>query len=172
MNKSLIAGTIAIGLVASLWQILSSLYASSSLGSQFPLTGLAVSGFFGWTTFYAIGGKKSFFFKGISTNLSGIFWGIAFVLLMLLFPKTGLGLYIGLAIAGFISAGMMVFQAHIKIFSFVPAAFIGCTTFFAVGGSITVPVIATAVIGLILGNLLGVLSSEFSVILEKDKIKK
>lgn len=171
MKKSLIAGTIGVGLVASLWQILSALYASTPMNEQFPLIGLAVSGFLGWTTFYAMGGKKTLFLSGILTNISGVFWGIIFVLIMFLFPQNGIPFYVGLAIAGFVSAGMMVFQAHVKLLNFVPAAFIGCTTFFAVGGTLTLPVVTTAILGLVLGNCLGILSTELTMMFEHKRTK-
>lgn len=170
MKKSLIAASIAIGAVAALWQIVSQLYIHH-LDSFLPLTGLAVAGFFGWTTFYAMGGKVKQCHQGILTNLSGVFWGVVLVLILMLFPTTGIGLYIGLAIAGFISAGMMVFQAHLKWLSFIPAAFIGCTTFFALGGTITISVILTAVFGLSIGNGLGILSVYLTNRLERTRKK-
>ena len=155
-NKGLIGVSISVGILAGIWIMLEVIY--GGLGIQEPLNfkGVGTAGFLGWATFYAAGGKNAGFKSGLATNLTGVFWGIVIVLIWTLVGAYSnyLGAFVGVAIG----AGGMCFQAHVKQLGFIPGAFIGASTFFALGAAITTPVILPTVVGLIIGLSLGWLS--------------
>lgn len=158
LDKFLVAVTISIFLLAGGWIFLETLYGQMNTG--FALPGVGVAGFLGWATFYAAGSGKEGLAKGIPANLSGVFWGIVIILLWdKVFAFSLLGAFLAV---GF-GAGMMCFQAHHKHLGFIPGAFIGCSTFFALGASITSMTIVPAVIGLLCGLFLGYISEQFAL---------
>jgi hypothetical protein len=159
LNKFLLAVSLSVGVLAGLWQVLVQLY--PTIVSSFPLAGVGVAGFLGWATFYAAGGKKEGFLKGTAANLTGILWGVVIVVIWNLFNFNNLGAFIAVGIG----AGMMCFQAHIKALSFIPGAFIGASTFFALGATITGAVLWPAAIGLVLGLAAGWLSETVAIFL-------
>ncbi len=159
LNKFLLAVAISVGVLAGLFQVLVQVY--PTVVASFPLAGIGVAGFLGWATFYAAGGKKEGFIKGTAANLTGIFWGVAIVFIWNLFNFNNLGAFIAVAIG----AGMMCFQAHIKLLSFIPGAFIGASTFFALGATITGATLFPAAIGLLVGLAFGWLSEVVAVYL-------
>jgi hypothetical protein len=152
LNKFLLAVAISVGVLAGLWQVFVELYTRNV--TSFALAGIGVAGFLGWATFYAAGGKKEGFLKGVAANLTGILWGVVIVVIWDWFGFSVIGAFP----AVLVGAGMMCFQAHIKALSFIPGAFIGASTFFALGATITGDVIWPAAIGLILGLAAGWLS--------------
>lgn len=160
LNKFLLAVSLSIALLAGLWQVFVVLYPNT----LFPLYGMGVAGFLGWATFYAAGGKKEGLIKGIPANLSGVFW--AFIIAYLWVALFGLSVW-GAFVAVAIGAGMMCFQAHLKIFSFIPGAFIGCSTYFAnfaltdVGFDYALAAYGT-IAGLLAGLVLGYISEVFA----------
>jgi hypothetical protein len=166
LDKFLVAVTISIFLLAGLFNLLFEVYARS--GIDFNLAGLVPAGFLGWATFYAAGGGKDGLKKGIPANLSGIVWGIVIVLIWdKIFAFNLLGAFVSVAIG----AGAMCFQAHVKALSFIPGAFIGASTFFALGAAINGTVLWPAALGLILGLLFGYISEEFAKLLNKKVLK-
>lgn len=156
MKKSLIIISITVGILSGLWQILTKVYDNSNL---FELKNIAVAGFLGWSTYFAAGGKKEGLILGLTSNISGVFWAIVSVLIGMIFKIELLGLFIGVTISAF----MMCFQSHIKLFKFIPGSFIGSCTFFALGGNISVEVILPAILGLVIGIFLGLLSDKVSL---------
>lgn len=156
MNKGLIGVSISVGILAGLWILLEVIYGRMGMEEPLNFKGIGTAGFLGWATFYAAGGKNAGFTSGLATNLSGVFWGIIIVLIWTLLGgySNFLGAFVGVAIG----AGGMCFQAHLKPLGFIPGAFIGCSTFFALGAAITMPVILPAVFGLIIGLSLGWIS--------------
>lgn len=161
LDKFLVAVTISIFLLAGSWIFLESYY--NTLGMALALPGIGVAGFLGWATFYAAGSGKEGLKKGIPANMSGIFWGIAIVFLWdKVFAFNLLGSFLAV---GF-GAGMMCFQAHFKPFGFIPGAFIGCSTFFALGASITMNTILPSALGLLCGLLLGYVSEQFAIVIK------
>ncbi len=157
LDKFLVAVSISIFLLAGLFNFLYELYARS--GISFDLTGTVVAGFLGWATFYAGGAGKDGLKKGIPANLSGVLWGVIIVLIWQVLNFNLFGAFLAVAVG----AGMMCFQAHLKWFSFIPGAFIGCSTFFALGAGVAGATLFPAVIGLLLGLLFGYISEVFAV---------
>jgi len=166
LDKFLVAVTISIFLLAGLFQVFVVLY--TQYVPNFALTGLGVAGFLGWATFYAAGGKEEGFVKGLATNMTGIFWGIIIVLIWKVFGFNTIGAFIAVGIG----AGMLCFQAHIKVLSFIPGAFIGTSTFFALGALVEGSTIYPAVIGLIMGLSLGYISEKFAIYINSKLVKE
>jgi hypothetical protein len=159
LNKFLLAVSLSVGVLAGLWQVLVQVY--PTIVTSFALAGVGVAGFLGWASFYAAGGKKDGFVKGLAANLSGVLWGVVIVVIWNWFSFNTLGAFIAVAVG----AGMMCFQAHIKVLSFIPGAFIGASTFFALGATITGATLWPAIIGLFLGLAFGWLSETVAIYL-------
>ena len=156
MNKGLIGVGISVGILAGLFILFEVIYGGLGMEEPLNLKGIGTAGFLGWATFYAAGGEKGGFVSGIFTNLTGILWGIVIVWVWTLLG--GVSNYLGAFVGVAIGAGGMCFQAHIKQLGFIPGAFIGCSTFFALGAAISLPVILPTALGLIIGLSLGWLS--------------
>jgi hypothetical protein len=156
MNKGLIGVSISVGILAGLWILLEVIYGGLGMEEPLNLKGIGVAGFLGWATFYAAGGKNAGFSSGLASNLSGVCWGIVIVLIWGLLG--GYSNYLGAFVGVAIGAGGMCFQAHVKQLGFIPGAFIGCSTFFALGAAISMPVILPAALGLTIGLSLGWIS--------------
>lgn len=156
MNKGLIGVSISVGILAGSWILLEVIYGGLGIEEPLNFKGIGIAGFLGWATFYAAGGKKIGFRSGFATNLTGVCWGIIMVLIWTLIGSYSN--YLGALFGVGIGAAGMCFQAHVKSLGFIPGAFIGCSTFFALGATITIPVILTTVFGLIIGLFLGWIS--------------
>ena len=166
-DKFLVAVTLSVGVLAGLFNLGYVLYANSE--ATFNLAGLVVAGFLGWATFYAAGAGKDGLVKGIPANLSGVLWAVVIVFLWdKVFAFNELGAFVAVAIG----AGMMCFQAHIKWLGFIPGAFIGCSTFFALGAAINGDVLFPSIIGLLVGLLLGWLSQKLALIFQAKVLEK
>lgn len=164
INKFIVSVAISVGVLAGLWQLATVLYPE---GGSFPLVGVGVAGFLGWATFYAAGGKKEGLIKGTAANLTGVLWAVVIVLIWKLFNFNTLGAFVSVGIGAF----MMCFQANVKLLSFIPGAFIGCSTFFALGASVTAAVLFPTIIGLIAGLVLGFISEKIGLWINKNIIK-
>ncbi len=166
LDKFLIAVSISVGILAGLFNLAYVLYANSS--ATFNLTGLVVAGFLGWATFYAAGSGKSGLVKGIPANMTGILWAVVIIFLWdKVFSFNELGAFVAVAIG----AGMMCFQANIKWLGFIPGAFIGCSTFFALGATITADVLWPSIIGLLMGLILGYISEQLAFVIKAKVLK-
>ncbi len=166
LDKFLIAVSISVGLLAGLFNLGYVLYANS--GATFNLAGLVVAGFLGWATFYAAGAGKGGLIKGIPANLTGVLWAVVIVFIWDKgFGFNALGAFIAVAIG----AGMMCFQANIKFLGFIPGAFIGCSTFFALGATINGDVLYPSIIGLLVGLILGYVSEQFALLIKAKVLK-
>lgn len=172
MKKPLLAAAISIALIAAIWQAGLTLYYQSAWAVSFPLVGVGVACFFAWATFYAIGGKKSGFVRGLATNYAGVLWGMVMVLVMGLFGATGVLSVVGAFVGLFVGAFGIVMSAHLKLLSFVPAAFIGSATFFALGATINGATLFPTLIGLLCGMILGYLSEVLTKPIEKLLTRK
>ena len=165
-DKFLVAVSISIFILAGLFNLGYVLYANS--GITFNLNGLVVAGFLGWATFYAAGAGKTGLIKGIPANLTGVIWA---VIIIFIWDK-GFGFNtLGAFIAVALGAGMMCFQAQVKWLSFIPGAFIGCSTFFALGATITPDVLWPTFLGLLIGLGLGFISEKFAVLINTKVLK-
>jgi hypothetical protein len=161
LDKFLIAVSISVGVLAGVFNLAYVLYANSS--ATFNLTGLVVAGFLGWATFYAAGAGKGGLVKGIPANMTGILWAVVLVFLWdKVFSFNELGAFVAVAIG----AGMMCFQANIKWLGFIPGAFIGCSTFFALGATINGDVLWPSIIGLLIGLILGYVSEQLALVIK------
>ncbi|MCX5775524.1 MAG: DUF1097 domain-containing protein [Firmicutes bacterium] len=167
MKKPLVAAALSIAFIAAVWQACLALYYQSAWAVSFPLAGVGVACFFAWATFYAIGGQKSGFVRGLATNYAGVVWGMVMIFIWGLFGFTGTLNIVGAFVGLFVGAFGIVMQAHLKLFSFIPAAFIGSATFFALGATINGATLFPTLIGLLCGAILGYLSQEFSKPIEK-----
>lgn len=166
LDKFLVAVSISIFILAGLFILFETLYGQWDTG--FPLAGLGTAGFLGWATYYAAGAGKDGLVKGIPANLSGVFWGIVIVFIWdKVFGFNNLGAFVAVGIGG----GMMCFQAHFKALGFIPGAFIGCSTFFALGAAISGAVLFPAVIGLLAGLFLGYISEQFALLIKAKVLK-
>jgi hypothetical protein len=157
IDKFLVAVTISIFLLAGVFNLGYEIYARSD--ASFNLSGLVPAAFLGWATFYAGGSGMEALKKGIPANMSGVFWGVAIVFIWdNLFGFNLFGAFLAVAIG----AGAMCFQAHLKPLAFIPGAFIGASTFFALGATINGDTLYPAIIGLIAGVVLGFVSEKFA----------
>lgn len=156
LNKGLIGVSISVGILAGFWILLEVIYGGLGIEAPLNFKGIGTAGFLGWATFYAAGGKKTGFKSGLATNLTGIGWGIAIVLIWTMIADYSN--YLGAIVGVGIGAAGMCLQAHARPLAFIPGAFIGCSTFFALGATITFPVILATVFGLIIGLSLGWIS--------------
>lgn len=147
----LIAVGISVGILAGLWTV-----SSISLGL------LTWAGFLSWASFYACGGKLVGLKTTLVMNFTGVVWGAIIVgLAGILGPF--LGNLPALGVAVFFGAGGMCWQAkYISWLTFIPGAFIGCSTYF--GSSFD---FMGSVIGLICGGVLGYLSEQGGILLAK-----
>jgi hypothetical protein len=167
LDKFLVAVTITVGVLAGLFNLAYVVYANSD--ATFNLTGLVVAGFLGWATFYAAGGGKDGLVKGIPANLSGVLWAVVIVFIWdKVFGFNVLGAFIAVGIG----AGAMCFQAHLKWFGFIPGAFIGCSTFFALGAAINGDVLFPTIIGLLVGLGLGWVSQKSAILIQTNILEK
>ena len=156
MKKGLIGVSISVGILAGSWILLEVIYGGLGIKEPLNFKGIGTAGFLGWATFYAAGGKKAGFRSGLATNLTGVCWGIVMVLIWTLLGAYSN--YLGALVGVGIGAAGMCFQAHVKRLGFIPGAFIGASTFFALGATISMPVILPTVFGLIIGLFLGWIS--------------
>jgi hypothetical protein len=89
------------------------------------------------------------------TNLSGVFWAWLIISASSLFDSV----LMGYALTGLVTMGMCL-QASYRGLAFIPGAFIGCCATFALG-----PDILALTSALMLGGLLGLCMSQFTVCL-------
>jgi len=151
----LIAVGISVGLLAGLWTGVSVTYGL-----------VTFVGFLSWASFYAAGGKVKGLKDSLILNFSGVVWGFLIVQMSTLFSPA-LGSTIGLSVAVVIGAGAMCWQAQIPLLGFIPGAFIGASAYFATGFNFQ-----STVIALICGSVLGYISEQGGLFLQKSFSKK
>lgn len=146
----LVGIAISVGVLAGLW------------GQFSPAIGLVTwVGFVAWASFYAAGGKAEGLKLSIAANLSGVIWAFLMVQVAAWLNISPLmGTTIALGAAG------MVLQSKIKLLSFIPGAFMGCSCAFGMGLDIQATVLALAA-----GGLLGFASEYLGVQLSKATSK-
>ncbi len=99
--------------------------------------------FVAWATFFAAGGGRPGFTKGLAANLSGVAWA------WLASKALGHATFNGaVAIAVTVLGVVLCLQAALPLLSFIPGAFIGTAVFFGtsfdLGGSVLALVAAPA----------------------------
>lgn len=118
---------------------------------SFSLGLLTWAGFLGCTSYFAISssidGIKGLLIS-LSTNLSGVFWGMMIILLSSLGDQAILG-YLATGIV----ATLMCVQSSRAWLSYIPGTFIGCCATFAATGD-WMAVIPALILGAIFGYLM------------------
>ncbi|ABV36274.1 conserved hypothetical protein [Shewanella sediminis HAW-EB3] len=116
-------------------------------------------GFLGCSTYFA---QPKANFQGVvvtwCTNLSGVFWAWLII--------TGSG-YFDTPLMGYLFTGIatsaMCLQASYQKLSFIPGAFIGCCTTFAMGGDLA-NILPALILGALLGYSMTLLTSQLITI--------
>ena len=142
---------ISAGLVAAVW---------AGIADIFHL--VTWIGFLSCSTYFALG-KLNFQGVVISwfTNLSGVFWAWLVISGSSFFETP----MVGYLLTGIVTSAMCL-QAKYSKLAFIPGAFSGCCTTFAMGGDI-----ANILPALIIGSLLGYSMSELSGVLVSLTLK-
>lgn len=146
----LVGIAVSVGVLAGLW------------GQFSPALGLVTwVGFVAWASFYAAGGKAEGLKLSIAANLSGVIWAF---LMVQVAAWLNISPLMGTTIA--VGAAGMVLQSKIKLLSFIPGAFMGCSCAFGMGLDIQATVLA-----LLAGGVLGFVSEYLGVQLSKATSK-
>jgi len=135
--KSFLGVGISVGVLAGLWTQVS-----------IELTLVTWVAFVAWATFFAAGGGREGFTKGLAANLSGVAW--AWVASQVLEQATFTG---AVALAVTVLAFVLCVQAALPLLSFIPGAFVGTAVFFGTSFDL-----AGTVLALVVGAGLGWLS--------------
>jgi|GEM_PF-840239 len=138
---------LSIAVLAGIWTYIS---------AQFNI--LTWPAFVGWALFFASGGTAESVKKAFFPSVCGIILGYLAVIFAPYLGGQGIGIAIGVTIIAFI----MVMLAPISIFSFVPAQFASCATFFGTGAKFW-PTVIPLVIGIGLGYVSAILPRLFVV---------
>lgn len=120
--------------------------------------------FVAWACFYAAGGGREGFTRGLAANLSGAVWGYLVSLLVKQVTFNG-----ALAIAVAVIAFAMCVQASVPLLSFIPGAFAGAASFFGTGFDLTGTVLALA-LGAGLGWLSAVLAARIQSVVDRGAV--
>ena len=140
--KNYVGVAVSIGVLAGIWtQVSSSLQLVTWVG------------FLAWACYFAAGGGRVGFSRGLAANLSGLVYGwlVAAVLHVASFPGA-------LAIAVGVVAALMCLQAGWALLSFVPGAFVGAAAYFGTAFGFW-PTAIALVVGALLGWASGVLGA-------------
>lgn len=137
MSKTFYGG-LSVGLLSGVW-ILACDWLSL----------MSFTAFFGWSTYYAAGGKFSGFKTTLISNFSGVLYGVVMILAQTQASQWVNGL-VSLCLIVTLFAAMMVWQSKINLLAYVPGTFIGCSTYFSTGNSFY-----HSVAGLVIGACLG-----------------
>lgn len=133
---------ISVGVLAGLWTQVS-----------IELALVTWVAFVAWATFFAAGGGREGFTKGLAANLSGVAWAWVASLVLEQFTFNG-----AVAIAVTVLALVLCLQAALPLLSFIPGAFVGTAVFFGTAFDL-----GGTVVALVAGAALGWLSSVLAV---------
>ena len=118
--------------------------------------------FVAWATFFAAGGGREGFTKGLAANLSGVAW--AWVASLVLEQASFDG---AVAIAVTVLAFVLCVQAALPLLSFIPGAFVGTAVFFGTGFDLGGTLLAL-VVGASLGWLSEVLAARIQAAVDRS----
>ena len=135
--KSFIGIGVAVGVLAGIWTQVS-----------LELTLITWVAFVSWATFFAAGGGKDGFVKGLAANLSGLAW--AYLASLFIERNSWNG---ALALTVTVLALILCLQASVPVLSFIPGAFVGTAVFFGTSFDLTGTLVA-----LVIGACLGFVS--------------
>lgn len=132
--KQFVGVGITVGVLAGIWT-----QVSVQLGL---ITWVA---FVSWACFYAVGGGREGFQKGLASNLTGVVYGwlVSLLITHASFPGA-------LAIGVGVVALFMCLQAGATLLSFIPGAFVGTAVFFGTAFKFW-PTVLALVVGAVLG---------------------
>ena len=145
--KNYLGIAISIGVLAALWTQVS---VSLEL-----VTWVA---FAAWACYFAAGGGRAGFQKGLAANLSGLVYGwlVAAFIGAVSFPGA-------LAVSVGVVAALMCLQAGTPLLSFIPGAFVGAAAYFGTAFSFW-PTAIALVAGALLGWASGVLGARLQTV--------
>lgn len=114
--------------------------------------------FAAWACYFAAGGGRSGFQRGLAANLSGLVYGflVAAFIGAVSFPGA-------LAVSVGVVAALMCLQAGWAPLSFIPGAFVGAAAYFGTAFSFW-PTAIALVVGALLGWASGVLGARLQVV--------
>ena len=147
--KSFIGVGISVGVLAGLWT-----------QASIELALITWVAFVAWATFFAAGGGREGFLKGLAANLSGVAW--AWLASKILEQMTFNG---AVALAVTVLAFVLCVQAALPLLSFIPGAFVGTAVFFGTSFDLGGTVLAL-VIGACLGWLSAVLAARIQALVD------
>ena len=140
---------ISIGVLAGIWTQVS-----------VELSLVTWVAFVAWACFYAAGGGREGYTRGLAANVSGVVWGYLVSLLVKQVTFNG-----ALALAVAVIAFAMCIQASVPLLSFIPGAFAGAASFFGTGFDLSGTLLAL-VVGASLGWLSAVLGARIQSALD------
>ena len=140
--KSYIGIAVSIGVLAAVWTQVS-----------VSLELVTWVGFLAWACYFAAGGGRDGFTRGLAANVSGLVYGwlVAAFIGVATFPGA-------LAIAVGVVAALMCLQAGWTTLSFIPGAFVGAAAYFGTTFSFW-PTAIALVVGALLGWTSGVVGA-------------
>lgn len=141
--KSYIGVGVSVGVLAGLWTQVS-----------IELALITWVAFIAWATFFAAGGGREGFTKGLAANLSGVAWAYGASLFLERATFSG-----AVALAVTVLAFVLCVQAALPLLSFIPGAFVGTAAFFGTAFDLGGTLLAL-VIGAGLGWLSAVLAAK------------
>lgn len=109
-------------------------------------------GFAGCTTYFAAGGSKNGLYTAIKTNLSGALWAILAVLISESLTFGFIQIIVTVLVTFILCA-----QSKYKNLSYIPGAFIGCFSVFAIGDNFFI-IILSLIAGVYLGYMCDICS--------------
>lgn len=155
----LVAVGVTVGILAGAW-----CFAADTVGL------ISFTGFLGWATYFAAGGGVDKGVRlGLCANLSGVVWGVLTTIICMTFPEVPYYFFV------IIFAGIMCWQAHVELLSFIPGTFVGNAAYYAagaVGYGSDVNYLTGAVFtacGLACGIFLGILSDKSAKLLTRSE---
>ncbi|GAA0603740.1 DUF1097 domain-containing protein [Kribbella sandramycini] len=112
--KNFLGVGISVGLLAGIW---------TQVSMELALVTWAA--FVAWACYFAAGGGRTGFTRGLAANISGALWGWLASLFLNHATFTG-----AIAIAVTVVAFILCMQAAVGVLSFIPGAFAGTAVFF------------------------------------------
>jgi hypothetical protein len=135
------------------------------------ITSMVPPAFISWALFFAHGkGDGSDFWKTGICNTIGVIVAVLIVIIgvNVLATMCGLPVWVGLLIAVILGGGWMTFEATWDKVDYVPAAFCGCATAFALGVGTDIGAIVQLVLAFWIGIICAWLSNKWGAAMTKS----
>ncbi|WP_406024196.1 DUF1097 domain-containing protein [Nocardioides sp. NBC_00850] len=127
--KKLLGIGISVGVLAGIWTQVS-----------IELALITWVGFVAWACYFAAGGGREGFQKGLAANLAGALWGYGASLVLTYATFTG-----AVALVVTVVAFILCLQAAVDLLSFIPGAFAGTAVIFGTSFDLSGTLIALVV---------------------------